>query len=122
MLLRSTAGALALAATLLMTSASASAGDAFPDWRGQWLRIDHGHGPQFDPDKPAGRGQQVPLNAEYQAIFEANLKSLASGTQPYNPQLGCLPPGSTRQPFSTADSMMLAAPMNSATKRLRGVK
>ena len=54
-----------------------------PDWRGQWVRVDGGHGPQFDPSKPPGRGQQVPLNAEYQAIFEANLKSLATGTQPY---------------------------------------
>jgi hypothetical protein len=104
MLPRSTAGALALAATLLVTAESASAGDAYPDWRGQWLRIDHGHGPQFDPDRPPGRGQQVPLNAEYQAVFEANLKSLSTGTQPYNPQLGCLPPGMPR-------AMILYEPM-----------
>jgi hypothetical protein len=93
-------------ATSMLTVATACAGDdkTYPDWRGQWLRIDHGHGPQFDPDKPAGRGQQVPLNAEYQAIFEANLKSLSSGTQPYNPQLGCLPPGMPR-------AMILYEPM-----------
>ncbi len=83
---------------------AAPAEPSYPDWRGQWLRIDHGHGPQFDPDRPAGRGQRVPLNAEYQAIFEQNLKSLASGTQPYNPQLGCLPPGMPR-------AMILYEPM-----------
>lgn len=95
----------ALAAILPATVASAAAGDSiYPDWRGQWVRIDHGHGPQFNPDRPAGRGQQVPLNAEYQAIFDANLKSLSTGTQPYNPQLGCLPPGMPR-------AMILYEPM-----------
>jgi hypothetical protein len=95
-----------VAAALLTTIGSARALDdaAYPDWRGQWLRVDQGHGPQFDPTKPPGRGQQIPLNAEYQAIFEANLKSLASGTQPYNPQLGCLPPGLPR-------AMILYEPM-----------
>jgi hypothetical protein len=95
-----------LFATLLMTSGAARARDdaAYPDWRGQWLRVDRGHGPQFDPSKPAGRGQQIPLNPEYQAIFEANLASLASGAQSYNPQLGCLPPGMPR-------AMILYEPM-----------
>jgi hypothetical protein len=46
----------------------------------------------------------VPLTAEYQAVFEANQKSLATGTQPYNPQLGCLPPGMPR-------TMILYEPM-----------
>jgi hypothetical protein len=95
-----------LFATLLMTSGAARGRDdaAYPDWRGQWLRVDRGHGPQFDPSKPAGRGQQIPLNPEYQAIFEANLASLASGAQSYNPQLGCLPPGMPR-------AMILYEPM-----------
>jgi len=95
-----------LFATLLTASGAARARDeaAYPDWRGQWLRVDRGHGPQFDPSKPAGRGQQIPLNPEYQAIFEANLASLASGAQSYNPQLGCLPPGMPR-------AMILYEPM-----------
>jgi hypothetical protein len=98
-------GAIALATSLAMAIGSARALEGnYPDWRGQWLRVDGGHGPQFDPSKPPGRGQQVPLTAEYQAIFEANLKSLASGTQPYNPQLGCLPPGMPR-------TMILYEPM-----------
>src|ERR1700676_1384786 len=97
------ATSLALAIVSLGGSARALEGN-YPDWRGQWLRVDGGHGPQFDPSKPPGRGQRVPLTAEYQAIFEANLKSLASGTQPYNPQLGCLPPGMPR-------TMILYEPM-----------
>ena len=107
MLLRSSRfAALAWAAVLLMPIGSARALEAktYPDWRGQWVRVDGGHGPQFDPSRPPGRGQQVPLNAEYQAIFEANLKNLATGTQPYNPQLGCLPPGMPR-------TMILYEPM-----------
>jgi hypothetical protein len=93
----------AVALSILTGSVGARAHD-YPDWRGQWLRVDGGHGPQFDPGKPPGRGQQVPLTAEYQAIFDANLKSLATGTQPYNPQLGCLPPGMPR-------TMILYEPM-----------
>src|ERR1700681_1396980 len=90
-------GAIALLATLLTAAEAVALDDhSLPDWRGQWLRVDGGHGPQFDPSKPAGRGQRAPLTAEYQAIFEANLMSLATGRQPYNPQLGCLPPGMPR--------------------------
>lgn len=86
---------MAMSAGMSMLAAMASAlaldGATYPDWRGRWVRMDGGRGPQFDPSKPPGRGQQVPLNAKYQAIFDANLKNLATGTQPY-PQLGCLPP------------------------------
>jgi hypothetical protein len=98
-------GAIALVATLLTIAEAVALDDHFfPDWRGQWLRVDGGHGPQFDPSKPAGRGQRAPLTAEYQAVFEANLTSLATGRQPYNPQLGCLPPGMPR-------AMILYEPM-----------
>src|SRR6185312_14302594 len=47
------------------------------------------------------------------AIATARLTSLV---------IGCRPPGNSRCPFSTDASMMLAAPMKPATKRLRGVK
>ncbi len=97
-------GAIALAMLSIMGRPAGALRSLSDDWRGQWVRVDGGHGPQFDPGKPPGRGQQVPLNAEYQAIFEANLKSLAAGTQPYNPQLGCLPPGMPR-------TMILYEPM-----------
>jgi hypothetical protein len=93
-----------LALAALLAGSGSVAGEGYPDWRGQWVRVDGGHGPQFDPSKPPGRGQQVPLTVEYQSIFEGNLRSLASGTQPYNPQLGCLPPGMPR-------AMILYEPM-----------
>ena len=35
----------------------------FPDWKGQWVRA--GAGGQYDPSKPAARGQQPPLRPEY---------------------------------------------------------
>jgi hypothetical protein len=92
------------ATAALLASLAAALGQSYPDWRGQWVRVDGGHGPQFDPGKPAGRGQQVPLTAEYQSVLEANLSSLGTGTQPYNPQLGCLPPGMPR-------AMILYEPM-----------
>jgi hypothetical protein len=96
----------AAAITVCAAVAGARADDPsrYPDWRAQWVRVDSGHGPQFDPTKPAGRGQQAPLTAEYQAIFESNLAKLASGAQPYNSQLNCLPPGMPR-------TMILYEPM-----------
>ena len=51
---------------------------------------------QWDPTKPAGLRQQAPLTPEYQAVFEANLATTASGGQEYNPQVNCLPAGMPR--------------------------
>ena len=55
-----------------------------PDLRGQWTgilrRVPGLPGqPSFDAGKPWGKGQEAPLTPEYQAIFEANLKSQAEG-------------------------------------------
>jgi hypothetical protein len=46
------------AATLAMTVCGAKAFDEakYPDFQGQWIRIG---GPQWDPTKPPGRGQQA---------------------------------------------------------------
>lgn len=69
----------------LAVAASIGAAYAFddtkhPDWRGQWARAPLARGirpgiagPQWDPSKPEGRGQQAPLTEQYQAAFEANL-------------------------------------------------
>lgn len=89
---------------LTIGSAQADQRSKYPDWRAQWVRVDAGHGPQFDPTKPPGRAQQAPLTPEYQAIFNANLANLATGAQPYNTQLNCLPPGMPR-------TMILYEPM-----------
>jgi hypothetical protein len=77
-------GAIALIAALCVADAGAYAFDdaKYPDWKGQWLRAPQpggGGNPPYDPSKPPGRGQQAPLNAEYQAIFEANLVDQAAG-------------------------------------------
>jgi len=72
------AGPIALAAILSMTVASAQAFDEanYPDLSGQWHRIG---GTQWDPSKPKSRGQQAPLTAEYQAIFEDSLADQDAG-------------------------------------------
>jgi hypothetical protein len=96
MLYRGSIGAVALAAALSTASSGAQAFDEtkYPDWKGQWVRI--GGGGQYDPSKPAGRGQQPPLTPEYQAIWEANLAEAAAGGQLYNTQVHCLPGGMPR--------------------------
>jgi hypothetical protein len=96
MLYRGSIGAIALVAALSTASSRAPAFDEtkYPDWKGQWVRI--GGGGQYDPSKPAGRGQEPPLIPEYQAIWEANLAEAAAGGQLYNTQVHCLPGGMPR--------------------------
>jgi len=88
----SIAQAAALAVALLTTADRAGAADdgKYPDMSGQWVRIGSG---LWDPDKPFGRGQQAPLNAEYEAIFEANLAEQAAGAPGGLPSWYCLPQG-----------------------------
>jgi hypothetical protein len=94
-------GATVLVAALLTTTSSAPAFDdsKYPDLKGQWHRTDAGGqrgGLRFDPSKPPGRGQEAPLTAEYQAIFEANLADQAAGGQGTDPTFTCLSPGMPR--------------------------
>jgi hypothetical protein len=95
MLVQKAVSALPLAAALYIAVVGARAQEAtkYPDWSGQWERIGGG---SFDPSKRAGRAQQPPLTAEYQAIWEANLAEEASGGQSYNTQAWCLPGGMPR--------------------------
>jgi len=67
----------------------------YPDWSGQWRRPP-GVGIQFDQSKPLGRGQQAPLTAEYQAIYEAGLADQAAGGQGTDPTYRCIPFGMPR--------------------------
>jgi hypothetical protein len=94
-------GATALAATLLMMLAGARAFDdtKYPEWKGQWTRVPvpgYRGQPPHDPSKPPGRGQEAPLTAEYQAIFEANLADQAAGGQGSGETSFCLPNGMPR--------------------------
>jgi hypothetical protein len=78
----------------------------YPDWSGQWERINGLAGGSFDPSKRAGRAQQPPLNAEYRVIWEANMAEADAGGQNYNTQVHCLPGGMPRmmiayQPMET---------------------
>jgi hypothetical protein len=96
MLYRSSIGAIALMAATCITMADAWAWDdtKYPDFKGQWRVI--GGPMRFDTNKPWGPGQQAPLTAEYQAIFEANLKDQAEGGQGTTPNYTCLSPGMPR--------------------------
>src|SRR5438132_8054130 len=83
MLDRNLIGAMALTA-LCMTIAEAQAFDdaKYPNLKGQWTRaIVPGAGGHLAlaPGYPPARGQQPPLTAEYQAIFETNLADQAAG-------------------------------------------
>jgi hypothetical protein len=86
-----------LAAAMVMATGARAHDDAkYPDWTGAWVRIDDLSGGSFDPSKRPGRAQQPPLTAEYQAVWEANLKERANGGQYYNTQVRCLPGGMPR--------------------------
>jgi hypothetical protein len=82
------------AAGLAVAAAGARADDTnYPDIAGTWMRPGAA---QWDPTKPAGLRQQAPLTAEYQAVFEGNLRATAAGGQEYNPQVNCMPAGMPR--------------------------
>jgi hypothetical protein len=68
----------------------------YPDWSGPMRWIATPGGNRYDPMKPAGRAQQAPLTAEYQAKFEAGLKDQAEGGQGANQTYACLPGGMPR--------------------------
>ena len=92
----SSIGTIVLAAAILAASAAQAFDQSkYPDWSGQWRRP-AGVGNQWDTSKPARRGQQPPLTAEYQAIYEANLKDQAAGGQGTDPTFTCIPDGMPR--------------------------
>jgi hypothetical protein len=88
----------------VICSASASAAQVldlgkYPNLQGQWTRAPVAGAigqPPHDPSKPPGRGQEAPLTAEYQAVFEANLADQAAGGQGKDPTYVCLPNGMPR--------------------------
>jgi hypothetical protein len=99
MFCKSAIGALASLAVLCVSLADANAWDdsKYPDLSGQWVRAEGARGVgRYDPTKPPGRGQEPPLTAEYQTIYEANLADQASGGQGVDPTYRCLSPGMPR--------------------------
>jgi hypothetical protein len=103
---RSSTGTFVLAAALTMSIVGAQAFDEtkYPNWKGQWLQLGGGQDSPWDPAKPSGAGQQAPLTPEYQAIFEASVKSEAEGGLGRDPTARCIPAGVPRV-------MMAAQPM-----------
>src|SRR5436305_8217861 len=96
-MIRKLIGAAAFVLALGAAGAAAQIPDLskYPDWSGQWRRPP-GVGIQFDQSKPLGRGQQAPLTAEYQAIYEAGLADQAAGGQGTDPTYKCIPMGLPR--------------------------
>ena len=88
MIYRKVIGAIGIGLALAATMGAAQAFDEtkYPDLRGEW----NGTGGNKWPTPP-------PLTAEYQAIFEANLKDQQAGGPGDTPTIGCLPPGMPRQ-------------------------
>ena len=104
MLARTAIGAAILATALGLPFTGALAQDASKlpsNWEGQWGRLSRVG--IWDDSKPAGRGQQAPLTADYQKVLEENLKKQAEGKD-FDPKGNCVPPGMPRM-------MMIYQPM-----------
>jgi hypothetical protein len=89
--------AVAGTAALLITLAGAAAHDEskYPDWAGTWRRAP-GTGIGWEETKPRGRGQQPPLTAEYQAIWEASMADQDAGGQGGDTRVTCISNGMPR--------------------------
>jgi hypothetical protein len=87
-------GGLVLAA-VLGTAPTVFAHDdsKYPDWSGQWRVLG---GNRWDPTKPPRNGQNPPLTAEYQAIFEASIADQDAGGQGNDLRYKCMPAGMPR--------------------------
>jgi hypothetical protein len=101
MLYRSSIGAIALAAALLVRFDGAQAFDEtkYPDWKGQWTRVPVAGvtgQPSYDPNKSDGRRQQAPLTPEYQAVLEASLADQVAGGAGNDRDYACFSPGMPR--------------------------
>jgi hypothetical protein len=109
---RSLIGAVALTTVLLLATAVTRAHDEtkYPDWKGQWIRIDGLAGGSFDPSKRPGRAQQPPLTDEYRTVWEANMAEIVRGGQYYNTQVRCLPGGMPRMMIAYQPMEVIVTP------------
>ena len=88
-------GSLAIAALAFgLAPAQAFDESKYPDWNGQWRRP-AGVNNQWVPTLPRGK-EGAPLTAEFQAIFEANLKDQEEGGPGTDPTYSCIPDGMPR--------------------------
>ena len=96
MLHRSSIGIVALAAALLLSPAGAQVFDLgkYPEWSGQWRRVNDGGPPRYEPTKAYGRAQQPPLTEEYRLIHEGSLAEQTAGRHGlYRTSAMCVPMG-----------------------------
>jgi hypothetical protein len=88
----------------------------YPDLKGQWRRAERGDiaggfgGLRYDPSKPPLLGQEAPLTAEYQAIYEANLADQDAGGQGIETTFTCLAPGMPRIMLAYAPMEVVVTP------------
>jgi hypothetical protein len=77
----------------LSVAANAQEAKKYPAFEGIWDRGSPIAG--WDPDRPPAKGQQAPLTAEYQAIYEANIARDRAGRE-FDPKFTCGPVGMPR--------------------------
>jgi hypothetical protein len=113
MLHRSSTGAFALAAALIVTLGGVQAAEdaKYPNWKGQWIAIVtpglEGRQFKFDPTKPRGLGQQAPLTPEYQKVLADSMAEQARGGLGNYPTARCLPGGMPRMAASQAQEYII---------------
>jgi hypothetical protein len=80
----------------------------YPNWTGQWARVGS---PNFDPTKPPGKGQQVPLTPEAQAAFDKIAANRAQGGLENSLSVTCVPNGMPRMmiDYETSDFFVTPA-------------
>jgi hypothetical protein len=88
--------AIGMAAALCSSAVALADAASYPDWSGQWIRVESGQ-PRYDHSKPPGLGQEAPLTVEYRALYEASLADQKVGGQGLDPGQKCIPMGMPRQ-------------------------
>ena len=100
MFLRSSTGALALAAVLMMAIGTAQGDEPkYPNWKGQWTRFNpnrEGQAVKFDPTKGSGLRQQAPLTPEYRKVLVESMADQAEGGLGNYPSAHCILGGMPR--------------------------
>jgi len=112
MLHRSSTGAFAVVAALIVTIGVAQAADdaKYPNWKGQWNTFNPRLGGQaikFDPTKAWGPAQQAPLTPEYQKVLADSMADQAKGGLGNYPTARCLPGGMPRMMASPVQEYII---------------
>ena len=112
MLHRSSTGAFAVVAALMVTIGVAPAADdaKYPNWKGQWNAVNPRLGGQaikFDPTKAWGPAQQAPLTPEYQKVLADSMADQAKGGLGNYPTARCLPGGMPRMMASPVQEYII---------------